>query len=114
MVLWLAFNDFYSHIYLYGSKKDHCAWLCTLPAKCIPLQFVQFGVYFLKAESSSIFFSLFSEKGGKITSQKFVPLQIGGSLGIYSNALANLVFLNMCTHTYCPLSELLNTTSRKC
>lgn len=107
MVLWLAFNDFYSHIYLYGSKKDHCVWLCTLPAKCIQLQF---GVYFLKAESSS----LFSEKGGKITSQKFVPLHIGGSLGIYSNALANLVFLNMCTHTYCPLSEVLNITSRKC
>lgn len=79
------------------------ACVLHMSAKCIPLQF---GVYFLKAENSSCIFFVFNERGDKMTGQKFMPLHIGGSLGIYSNSLANLLFLSTRTHMYCPLSCL--------
>lgn len=80
-----------------------------MPAKCIPLQF---GVYFLKAENSSIYFFCL-RKGARLPVRNLCHCT-NVSLRIHSNALASLVFLNVCTHTYCPLSELLNVSSRKC
>lgn len=111
MVLWLVFKDFYPHIYLYDSEKDHYTWLCRHCYKCTCASHVcevyhyNLGCIFLKLRTVLVFFFFF-EKGDKMTGQKFVPLHIGGSLGIYSNSLANLLFLNTGTRTYCPLSCL--------